>query len=108
MITQYTGLQIIADSFLKTDQSMVMLKKGDQILDVIVNSARINIKSMSLAIYKIICSRTNMLWGQSDKTKEGSERDKVAKAFEMYHHAGKQMHVVPLVYEVENGWDEGL
>lgn len=56
MITEYIGLQIIADSFPKTDPNIVMFKKGDQILDVIMDSAGIKVKSSSLAIYEIICS----------------------------------------------------
>lgn len=54
------GLQIIADSSLKTDQNVVMVKKADQILDIIIGDAGIKIRSISLAIHNIIYNWTNI------------------------------------------------
>lgn len=51
---------------------------------------------MFLAIYNMIYSWTNTPYEQPDKAKKSSERDEVAKGFEVYHKS-KQIYLVPFV-----------
>ena len=59
--------------------------KGRPKLGVIMDSAGIKIKIMSLAIYNVIYSWTSTPSEQPDKTKEGPERGAAAKGFEVFH-----------------------